>query len=41
MNPELIVVLLLLVSAVVMFMRNRPRMDVVALLMIAALPFTA
>jgi di/tricarboxylate transporter len=40
MTPELIVVLLLLVSAVVMFMRNRPRMDVVALLMIAALPFT-
>jgi di/tricarboxylate transporter len=40
MNPQLIIVLLLLVSAVVMFMRNRPRMDVVALLMIAALPFT-
>jgi di/tricarboxylate transporter len=40
MNPQLIIVLLLLVAAVVMFMRNRPRMDVVALLMIAALPFT-
>ncbi|NGP53144.1 SLC13 family permease [Thioalkalivibrio sp. XN8] len=40
MSPELIVVLLLLASAVAMFMLNRPRMDVVALLMIAALPFT-
>jgi len=39
-NPELILVLLLLAAAVVMFMRNRPRMDVVALLMIAALPLT-
>lgn len=40
MNPELIVVLLLLGAAALMFMRNRPRMDVVALMMIAALPFT-
>ena len=40
MNPELIVVLLLLAAAILMFLRNRPRMDVVALLMIAALPFT-
>jgi di/tricarboxylate transporter len=40
MNPELILVLLLLAAAVLMFLRNRPRMDVVALLMIAALPLT-
>ena len=40
MNPELIVVLLLLAAAILMFLRNRPRMDVVALLMIAALPLT-
>lgn len=40
MSSQLVLVLLLLASAVVMFMRNRPRMDVVALLMIAALPFT-
>ena len=40
MNAELALVLALLAAAVVMFMRNRPRMDVVALLMIAALPFT-
>jgi len=40
MNPELIVVLLLLAAAILMFLRNRPRMDVVALLIIAALPFT-
>jgi di/tricarboxylate transporter len=33
-------VLLLLAAAVAMFVCNRPRMDVVALLMIAALPFT-
>ncbi len=37
---QLIAVLVLLVSAVVMFMRNTPRMDAVALIMIAALPFT-
>jgi di/tricarboxylate transporter len=40
LNAELALVLGLLAAAVVMFMRNRPRMDVVALLMIAALPFT-
>ena len=40
MHPDLAIILLLLTSAVAMFMRNRPRMDVVALLMIAALPFT-
>jgi len=39
-NWPLIWVLLLLVSAVVMFVSNKPGMDVVALLMIAALPFT-
>lgn len=33
-------VMLLLVSAIAMFVSNRPGMDVVALLMIAALPFT-
>ena len=40
MNRELVLVLLLLAAAVVMLVRNRPRMDVVALIMIAALPFT-
>lgn len=40
MNWELFWVLALLVSAVVMFVSNRPGMDVVGLLMIAALPFT-
>jgi di/tricarboxylate transporter len=39
-NWPLIWVLLLLVSAIVMFVSNKPGMDVVALLMIAALPFT-
>lgn len=39
-NWPLLWVLLLLVSAVVMFVSNRPGMDVVALLMIALLPFT-
>lgn len=40
MNGQLIVVLLLLVSAVVMFAANKPRMDAVALIMMALLPFT-
>src|SRR5690606_21621815 len=40
MNPDLAIVLLLLAAAVAMFVANRPRMDVVALLMIAALPLT-
>jgi di/tricarboxylate transporter len=40
MSGQLIAVLLLLVAAIVMFAINRPRMDVVALLMIALLPFT-
>ncbi|MBX9700624.1 MAG: SLC13 family permease [Acetobacteraceae bacterium] len=40
MTLDLALVLVLLVSAIVMFIANRPRMDAVALLMIAALPFT-
>jgi di/tricarboxylate transporter len=40
MSQQLALVLGLLVSAVVMFAINRPRMDVVALLMLVALPFT-
>ncbi len=39
-NTDLLLVLALLIAAIVMFMRNRPRMDAVALIMIAALPFT-
>ena len=37
---DLLLVLALLLAAVVMFVRDRPRMDVVALLMIAGLPLT-
>jgi di/tricarboxylate transporter len=40
MNTELAVVLALLVSAVAMFVINKPRMDAVALIMLTALPFT-
>ncbi len=40
MNVELFWVLVLLVAAVVMFAINRPRMDVVAVIVILALPFT-
>lgn len=40
MTPQLGLVLALLASAVAMFAIGRPRTDVVALLMIAALPFT-
>ena len=40
MNLQLAWVLLLLLIAVVLFVRNKPRMDVVALLMIVALPLT-
>ncbi|MBO9715662.1 MAG: SLC13 family permease [Pseudoxanthomonas sp.] len=40
MNPELAIVLCLLGVAVVLFSLGRPRADVVALLMAAALPFT-
>lgn len=40
MKGELVVVLGLLAAAIVMFAVNRPRMDVVALIMLVALPFT-
>ena len=40
MTTDLVLVLLLLGSAILMFALDKPRMDVVALLMIAALPLT-
>lgn len=40
MNTELAIVLLLLAAAVAMFALNKPRMDVVALIMMTVLPFT-
>jgi len=40
MNPDLVVVLVLLVAAVAMFAINKPRMDAVALIMLTVLPFT-
>ncbi len=40
MEPQLIMVLALLALAIVLFVRGRPRMDVVALMMVVALPFT-
>lgn len=40
MTTSLALVLVLLVSAIVMFAINKPRMDVVALLMMTLLPFT-
>jgi di/tricarboxylate transporter len=40
MNTDLLIILLMLAAAVVMFVVNRPRMDAVALIMIAAMPFT-
>src|SRR5262249_36388210 len=40
MNPDLAIVLVLLVSAVAMFAINKPRMDAVALIMLTVLPFT-
>lgn len=40
MNPDLLIVLLLLGTAIVMFAINRPRVDAVALLAMVALPFT-
>lgn len=40
MNVELLLVLGLLVSAIVMFAINRPRMDAVALIMLTLLPLT-
>jgi di/tricarboxylate transporter len=40
MSRELALVLVLLAAAIVMFAVNRPRMDAVALIMLAVLPFT-
>lgn len=40
MTPDLILVLILLLAAVAMFAVGKPRTDVVALVMLAALPFT-
>ena len=40
MNQDLFVVLALLFTAVVLFVRNKPRMDVVALVMMTALPLS-
>ena len=40
MSTDLAVILLLLAAAVAMFVINKPRMDAVALIMIAALPLT-
>ncbi len=40
MSFQLAVVLVLLVTAIIMFALNKPRMDAVALLMLTALPFT-
>src|SRR5499426_1282874 len=40
MNTDLALVLVLLSAAIVMFAVNKPRMDVVALIMLTALPFT-
>src|SRR5215831_13067739 len=40
MSTELALVLVLLAAAIAMFALNRPRMDAVALIMLAALPFT-
>lgn len=40
MNQDLLVVVALLLVAVVLFVRNTPRMDVVALIMMTALPLT-
>ena len=38
--PDLAIVLILLGAAILMFAINRPRLDVVALIMLIALPFT-
>src|ERR1043166_7967554 len=40
MNEQLAVVLTFLAAAIIMFVINKPRMDAVALIMLAALPFT-
>ena len=38
MNTDLVVVLVLLAAAIAMFIVGRPRMDAVALIMIAVMP---
>ncbi len=40
MNADLVIVLVLLAAAVVMFVTNRPRMDAVALIVVALLPLS-
>ena len=40
MAPDLAIVLVLLAAAILMFAANKPRLDVVALLMLTLLPFT-
>src|SRR6185295_18876641 len=40
MTLDLALILLLLAAAIAMFVVNRPRMDAVALLVMAAMPFT-
>jgi di/tricarboxylate transporter len=40
MNRDLLIVIALLCIAIVMFVRNRPQMDVVAVIMMTALPLT-
>jgi len=40
MSTQLLIVLGLLAAAIIMFVANRPRMDVVALIVMTALPFT-
>jgi di/tricarboxylate transporter len=40
MNRDLLIVIALLCVAIVMFVRNRPQMDVVAVIMMTALPLT-
>ena len=40
MNPDLLLVLLLLGAAILMFAVNRPRVDAVALIAMVVLPFT-
>ncbi|MGE3905412.1 MAG: SLC13 family permease [Reyranellaceae bacterium] len=40
LNYDLLIVVGLLLAAILMFIRNRPRMDVVALIMMTALPLT-
>ncbi|NLC02065.1 MAG: SLC13 family permease, partial [Pseudomonas formosensis] len=40
MNTQLAITLALLLTSMVLFIRNKPRMDVVALLVIVALPLS-